>query len=56
VTTALVLAEQVRSAAVSASEVIERHLAAIDESDGAVHAFLRVLHDDARRQAADLVE
>jgi aspartyl-tRNA(Asn)/glutamyl-tRNA(Gln) amidotransferase subunit A len=52
VTTALVLAEQVRSGAVSATEVVERHLAAIDESDGAVHAFLTVLHDAARRDAS----
>jgi aspartyl-tRNA(Asn)/glutamyl-tRNA(Gln) amidotransferase subunit A len=52
VTTALALAEQVRTGAVSASAVVERHLAAIDETDGAVHAFLTVLHEDARRQAA----
>jgi aspartyl-tRNA(Asn)/glutamyl-tRNA(Gln) amidotransferase subunit A len=51
VTTALQLAEQVRTGSVSASKVIERHLAAIDESDGAVHAFLTVLHDAARRRA-----
>ena len=36
----------------SASDVVGRHLAAIDESDGAVHAFLTVLHAAARRQAA----
>jgi aspartyl-tRNA(Asn)/glutamyl-tRNA(Gln) amidotransferase subunit A len=52
VTTALDLAEQVRTGAVSAAEVVERHLAAIDESDGAVHAFLTVLHDAARREAS----
>ncbi|HEY5251915.1 MAG TPA: Asp-tRNA(Asn)/Glu-tRNA(Gln) amidotransferase subunit GatA [Acidimicrobiales bacterium] len=51
-TTALELAEQVRNGSVSAAEVIDRHLAAIDESDGAVHAFLTVLHDDARRAAS----
>jgi aspartyl-tRNA(Asn)/glutamyl-tRNA(Gln) amidotransferase subunit A len=51
-TTALALAEQVRGGAVSAVEVIERHLAAIDETDGAVHAFLIVLHDAARGEAA----
>jgi aspartyl-tRNA(Asn)/glutamyl-tRNA(Gln) amidotransferase subunit A len=54
VTTALHLAEQVRTGAVSAADVVERHLAAIDESDGAVHAFLTVLHDAARRQAAEI--
>jgi aspartyl-tRNA(Asn)/glutamyl-tRNA(Gln) amidotransferase subunit A len=54
VTTALELAEQVRTGAVSAVEVVDRHLAAIDESDGAVHAFLIVLHEAARRRAADI--
>jgi len=54
VTTALVLAEQVRTGAVSATEIVERHLAAIDESDGAVHAFLTVLHDQARRHAQEI--
>ena len=53
-TSALTLAEQVRSGTVSATEIVERHLAAIDESDGAVHAFLTVLHDAARRQAAEV--
>ena len=53
-TTALALAEQVRTGTVSASEVVERHLAAIDDTDGAVHAFLTVLHDGARREAADI--
>jgi aspartyl-tRNA(Asn)/glutamyl-tRNA(Gln) amidotransferase subunit A len=56
VTTALALAEQVRSGSVSAADVVARHLAAIDESDGAVHAFLTVLHDAARRQAAAIDE
>ena len=51
-TTALALAEQVRTGAVSATDVVERHLAAIDETDGAVHAFLTVLHGEARHQAA----
>ena len=53
-TTALGLAEQVRTGVVSASDVTERHLAAIEESDGAVHAFLTVLHDRARRRAAEI--
>ncbi len=55
-TTALALAEQVRTGAVSAAEVLDRHLAAIDASDGAVHAFLLVLHGAARRQAAEIDE
>jgi len=54
VTTALRLAAQVRTGAVSAADLVERHLAAIDESDGAVHAFLTVLHDAARRQASEI--
>jgi aspartyl-tRNA(Asn)/glutamyl-tRNA(Gln) amidotransferase subunit A len=54
VTTALALAEQVRTGVVSAAEITERHLAAIDESDAAVHAFLTVLHDQARRDAAEV--
>jgi aspartyl-tRNA(Asn)/glutamyl-tRNA(Gln) amidotransferase subunit A len=56
VTTALQLAEQVRTGSVSASDIIGKHLAAIDESDGAVHAFLTVLHDDARRRAQGIDE
>ncbi|MGH9018498.1 MAG: amidase family protein, partial [Acidimicrobiales bacterium] len=50
-TTALALAAQVRAGSVTATTVVDRHLAAIDETDGAVHAFLTVLHADARRQA-----
>ncbi|HXQ75463.1 MAG TPA: Asp-tRNA(Asn)/Glu-tRNA(Gln) amidotransferase subunit GatA [Acidimicrobiales bacterium] len=53
-TTALALAGQVRRGEVSAAEVVDRHLAAIDEADGAVHAFLTVLHDGARRRAAEI--
>ena len=53
-TTARALAEQVRTGAVSATDVVERHLAAIDESDGAVHAFVLVLHEAARRRAAEI--
>jgi len=54
VTSALALAEQVRTGAVTAVSVVERHLAAIDASDGAVHAFLTVLHDAARADAAEV--
>ena len=53
-TSALALAEQVRTGAVTAVSVVERHLAAIDASDGAVHAFLTVLHDAARADAAEV--
>jgi aspartyl-tRNA(Asn)/glutamyl-tRNA(Gln) amidotransferase subunit A len=54
VSTALALAEMVRTGAVSATDVVERHLAAVEESDGAVHAFVTVLHDAARRDAAEI--
>jgi aspartyl-tRNA(Asn)/glutamyl-tRNA(Gln) amidotransferase subunit A len=54
VSSALAIAEQVRGGTLSATAVVERHLAAIDESDGAVHAFLIVLHDEARRAAAEV--
>ena len=35
----------------SAAEVVERYLGAIDEVDGELHAFVTVLHDSARREA-----
>jgi aspartyl-tRNA(Asn)/glutamyl-tRNA(Gln) amidotransferase subunit A len=48
---ALEIARHVRQGAVSAAEVVERHLGAIDEVDPELHAFLTVLHDSARREA-----
>jgi len=54
VTSALALATQVRDGTVSAAAVVERHLAAIDETDGRLHAFVTVLHDTARREAAEV--
>jgi aspartyl-tRNA(Asn)/glutamyl-tRNA(Gln) amidotransferase subunit A len=51
---ALVLAAQVRTGAVSAADVVERYLAAVDSHDGPVHAFVAVLHDRARAEAAEI--
>ncbi len=35
----------------SAAEVVEKYLGAIDEIDGELHAFVTVLHDEARQEA-----
>jgi aspartyl-tRNA(Asn)/glutamyl-tRNA(Gln) amidotransferase subunit A len=51
---ALDIARSVRAGSVSAAEVVERYLGAIDAVDGELHAFLAVLHDSARREAADV--
>ena len=51
---ALDIAAGVRSGALAAAEVIERHLRAVDELDGELHAFVSVLHDAARRRAAEI--
>jgi len=49
---ALDIARSVREGSVSAAEVVERYLTAIDRTDGELHAFLTVLHDSARLAAA----
>ncbi len=51
-TTAIDIAAAVRAGIVSASDVVERHLAAIDAHERDVHAFNRVLADQARAAAA----
>jgi aspartyl-tRNA(Asn)/glutamyl-tRNA(Gln) amidotransferase subunit A len=48
---ALDIARDVRAGSVSAAEVVDRYLGAIDEVDGELHAFVTVLHDAARREA-----
>ena len=48
---ALELARSVRAGSVSAREVVERHLGAIDAVDGELHAFVTVLHESARGEA-----
>ena len=51
---ALELARSVRDGSVSAAEVVERYLGAIDAIDGELHAFVTVLHESARREAAEV--
>ena len=49
---ALDIAREVRAGSVSAADVVDRYLGAIDQIDGELHAFVTVLHDGARREAA----
>ena len=51
-TTAVSIAEAVRSGTVSAVEVLDAHLAAIEAREGEIHAFNLVTADDARAAAA----
>jgi aspartyl-tRNA(Asn)/glutamyl-tRNA(Gln) amidotransferase subunit A len=51
---ALELADRVRKGTTSASDVVDRHLAAIAALDGELHAFVTVLEDAARRQAEEI--
>ena len=55
-TTATTIAEAVRFGTTTASTILERHLAAIDEREADVHAFNLVLADEARAQAAAIDE
>ncbi len=50
------IAAGVHAGTVSASDVLERHLAEIERREGDVHAFNLVLHDEARSRAADIDE
>jgi aspartyl-tRNA(Asn)/glutamyl-tRNA(Gln) amidotransferase subunit A len=50
------IAWNVRNNIVSASDVLERHLAVIDEREGDIHAFNLVLADEARARAAEIDE
>ena len=49
---ALELAAAIRGKEVSSAEVVEAHLARIDEVNGALNAVVRVLADEARAGAA----
>ena len=51
--TATDISWNVRNGVVSASDVLERHLAEIDDREGDVHAFNLVMADSARERAAD---
>jgi aspartyl-tRNA(Asn)/glutamyl-tRNA(Gln) amidotransferase subunit A len=53
-TSAADIAWNVRNNLVSATDVLERHLAAIDEREGDIHAFNLVLADEARARAAEI--
>jgi aspartyl-tRNA(Asn)/glutamyl-tRNA(Gln) amidotransferase subunit A len=44
----------VRSGEVTASEMVERHLAAIADGDSEIHAFNHVMADAARQRAAEI--
>jgi len=55
-TSAVDIAWNVRNDIASAAEVLERHLAAIDEREGDIHAFNLVLADEARARAAEIDE
>jgi aspartyl-tRNA(Asn)/glutamyl-tRNA(Gln) amidotransferase subunit A len=50
--TATQIAEGVRSGDLSAVDIVEQHLAEIDERDGEIHAFNLVMADAARERAA----
>ena len=52
--TAADIAWSVRNNVLKASDVVERHLAAIDERDGEIHAFNTVTTDVARERAAEI--
>ena len=51
---ALEIAADVRSGALAAADVVEAYLAAIDGVDGELHAFVTVLHDEARAEASEI--
>jgi aspartyl-tRNA(Asn)/glutamyl-tRNA(Gln) amidotransferase subunit A len=55
-TSAADIAWDVRNNVTSAAEILERHLAAIDEREGDIHAFNLVLADEARARAAEIDE
>ena len=55
-TSAVDIAWNVRNNVTSAADVLERHLATIDEREGDIHAFNLVLTDEARARAAQIDE
>ena len=55
-TSAADIAWNVRNNITSAADVLERHLAAIDEREGDIHAFNLVLAAEARTRAAEIDE
>ena len=55
-TSAVDIAWNVRNNVTSAADVLERHLATIDEREADIHAFNLVLADEARARAAQIDE
>ena len=55
-TGAVDIARHVRNNITSAADVLERHLAVIDEREGDIHAFNIVLADQARARAVEIDE
>ena len=53
-TSAADIAWNVRNNLISAADILEHHLAAIDEREGDIHAFNLVLADEARARAAEI--
>jgi aspartyl-tRNA(Asn)/glutamyl-tRNA(Gln) amidotransferase subunit A len=53
-TSAADIAWNVRNNLISAADLLERHLAAIDAREGDIHAFNLVLADEARARAAEI--
>jgi aspartyl-tRNA(Asn)/glutamyl-tRNA(Gln) amidotransferase subunit A len=53
-TSAADIAWNVRNNLISAADILERHLAAIDAREGDIHAFNLVLADEARARAAEI--
>ncbi|MFT6293641.1 MAG: aspartyl-tRNA(Asn)/glutamyl-tRNA(Gln) amidotransferase subunit A [Ilumatobacter sp.] len=52
--TAVDIARNVRNGLVSATDIVEQHLGAIEEREGEIHAFNLVLADAARERAAEI--
>lgn len=52
--TAVDIARNVRDGLVSATDIVEQHLDAIEEREGEIHAFNLVLADEARERAAEI--
>jgi aspartyl-tRNA(Asn)/glutamyl-tRNA(Gln) amidotransferase subunit A len=55
-TSAADIAWNVRNNVTSAADVLERHLSAIDQREGDIHAFNLVLADEARARAVEIDE
>lgn len=52
--TALELGQKIRTGEVTSRQAVEAYLAAIDEKDGAVNAYITVLRDEALARADEI--